>query len=74
MLPVIVCGGAGTRLWPLSRAHFPKPFCHLIGEPLFEQTAQRLKVFGDPWVVTGRNLKTLTEFLSYLMEIKRIFL
>ena len=29
--PVILCGGSGTRLWPLSRKSFPKQFVPLIG-------------------------------------------
>jgi mannose-1-phosphate guanylyltransferase / mannose-6-phosphate isomerase len=41
--PVILCGGAGTRLWPLSRAGFPKQFLCLTGtNSLFQQAAERL--------------------------------
>lgn len=41
--PVILAGGYGTRLWPLSRKSFPKQFTNLIGEySLFQQTALRL--------------------------------
>jgi len=41
--PVILCGGSGTRLWPLSRAGFPKQFLSLTGkESLFQQAVQRL--------------------------------
>lgn len=41
--PVILCGGTGTRLWPLSRAGFPKQFLCLTGkESLFQLAAQRL--------------------------------
>ena len=41
--PVILCGGSGTRLWPLSRAGFPKHFLSLTGkESLFQQAAHRL--------------------------------
>jgi mannose-1-phosphate guanylyltransferase/mannose-6-phosphate isomerase len=41
--PVILCGGSGTRLWPLSRTGFPKQFLCLTGnESLFQQAAQRL--------------------------------
>jgi mannose-1-phosphate guanylyltransferase/mannose-6-phosphate isomerase len=41
--PVILCGGSGTRLWPLSRAGFPKQFLCLTGEEsLFQMTAKRL--------------------------------
>ena len=45
--PVILCGGSGTRLWPLSRAGFPKQFLSLTGnESLFQQAAQRLLALG----------------------------
>jgi len=41
--PVILCGGSGTCLWPLSRTGFPKQFLCLTGkESLFQQAAQRL--------------------------------
>lgn len=41
--PVILCGGAGTRLWPLSRAGFPKQFLCLTGDDsLFQQAAKRV--------------------------------
>ncbi len=30
--PVLLCGGSGTRLWPLSRKSFPKQFTGLLGE------------------------------------------
>lgn len=46
--PVILCGGSGTRLWPLSRAGFPKQFLCLTGEKsLFQQAAQRIIGLGD---------------------------
>ena len=41
--PVILCGGAGTRLWPLSRVDRPKPFVSLNGdESLLQETARRV--------------------------------
>jgi len=43
--PVILCGGTGTRLWPLSRASYPKQYWALAGsgeETLLQQTHQRL--------------------------------
>jgi mannose-1-phosphate guanylyltransferase/mannose-6-phosphate isomerase len=47
--PVILCGGSGTRLWPLSRTGFPKQFLCLTGkESLFQQAAQRLQQIGSP--------------------------
>ena len=59
--PVILCGGSGERLWPLSRAGFPKQFLSLTGqESLFQQTFMRVKkLIGDdiqvlsPIIVTG---------------------
>ena len=41
--PVLLAGGSGTRLWPLSRKSYPKQFSNLIGErTLFQSSAQRL--------------------------------
>jgi mannose-1-phosphate guanylyltransferase/mannose-6-phosphate isomerase len=41
--PVILSGGAGSRLWPLSREHFPKPLLRFVGEQtLLEDTTNRL--------------------------------
>ncbi len=46
--PVIMAGGSGTRLWPLSRAGFPKQFLVLSGHTsLFQQAAARLQGLGD---------------------------
>jgi mannose-1-phosphate guanylyltransferase/mannose-6-phosphate isomerase len=43
IVPVILCGGSGTRLWPLSRAGFPKQFLSLTGdETLFQQAVLRI--------------------------------
>jgi mannose-1-phosphate guanylyltransferase len=57
IVPVILCGGSGTRLWPRSRAIKPKPFLPLIGEhTLFEATQNRCMGsddFAPPVVVTG---------------------
>jgi len=42
MTNVILCGGSGTRLWPLSRTLMPKQFVKLFeGESLFQKTVQR---------------------------------
>ncbi|MEM9310296.1 MAG: sugar phosphate nucleotidyltransferase [Pseudomonadota bacterium] len=55
--PVILCGGSGTRLWPVSRKIKPKPFLPLIGEQtLFEQAVGRVSGddrFAAPIVVAG---------------------
>jgi hypothetical protein len=52
--PVILCGGSGTRLWPLSRAGFPKQFLVLSGEDsnqsLFQQALTRINAIGNPQI------------------------
>ena len=56
VLPFILCGGAGTRLWPLSREAYPKQFHRLTGpETLFQQTCRRLSgpLFGDLFVLSN---------------------
>lgn len=59
IVPVILCGGSGTRLWPRSRAARPKPFLPLVGKrTLFEATLRRCPVdagFAPPLVITGAN-------------------
>lgn len=52
--PFILCGGIGTRLWPLSREALPKQFHKIIGpETLFQQTCRRLTgdAFGDLYLL-----------------------
>lgn len=60
IVPVILCGGSGTRLWPLSRRSFPKQFARLAGdETLLQATARRLSGPGlePPVVVTQDELR-----------------
>jgi mannose-1-phosphate guanylyltransferase/mannose-6-phosphate isomerase len=49
--PVILCGGSGTRLWPLSRTGFPKQFLVLSGDgsnqSLFQQAITRINALGN---------------------------
>ncbi len=73
--PVLLCGGSGTRLWPLSRAGFPKQFlCFGGNESLFQQAARRLLDIGTeeiivsaPVVVTNEQHRFLA--LEQLREI-----
>ncbi len=54
MIPIILSGGSGTRLWPLSRSLYPKQFLPLHSEnTLFQDTLSRLKKLnlGDPVIV-----------------------
>ena len=65
--PVILCGGSGTRLWPLSRTGFPKQFLCLTGsDSLFQQAATRLTqlcsadiTVSAPLLVTGEDHRFL---------------
>ena len=77
--PVILCGGSGTRLWPMSRKTKPKPFLPLIGDTtLFEATVSRgseRSVFGEPIVVAGADhlelvQSQMTSFGNYRLIIE----
>ncbi|MGD0762382.1 MAG: mannose-1-phosphate guanylyltransferase/mannose-6-phosphate isomerase [Roseiarcus sp.] len=62
ILPVIMCGGAGTRVWPESRETMPKQFIPLIGESsTFQETVRRVSdaIFDTPIVVTNRDYRFL---------------
>ena len=60
MIPVVLSGGSGTRLWPVSRASWPKPFCDLFDETLYHKTLKRLLPLGSPWTVTVQELQART--------------
>jgi mannose-1-phosphate guanylyltransferase / mannose-6-phosphate isomerase len=57
LVPVILCGGAGTRLWPESRDHFPKQFLSIDGkQSIFRATLDRVMAVGAdlrPIVITN---------------------
>ncbi|WP_210879637.1 mannose-1-phosphate guanylyltransferase/mannose-6-phosphate isomerase [Roseovarius autotrophicus] len=66
--PVLLCGGSGTRLWPLSRKSYPKQFTQLTGkESLFQASARRLSGpgFAAPAVITASDYRfVVTEQLA----------
>lgn len=68
--PVILCGGSGTRLWPLSRQSYPKQFSALVGgESLYQATLRRLggSGFAAPTILTNAEFRFIaTEQLSAL--------
>jgi mannose-1-phosphate guanylyltransferase/mannose-6-phosphate isomerase len=78
VIPVILCGGSGTRLWPLSRAGFPKQFLVLCGKTtLFQQAVERANNIaskeisvGETFVVTGEEHRFIA--LEQLREISSI--
>ncbi|MCL4168471.1 UNVERIFIED_CONTAM: hypothetical protein GTU68_051441, partial [Idotea baltica] len=66
--PLLLCGGSGTRLWPLSRKSYPKQFAKLTSEEsLFQASALRLtgEGFAAPTIVTSADFRfTVREQLS----------
>jgi len=76
---VILCGGSGTRLWPLSRSGFPKQFLVLSGDgsnqSLFQQAISRITSVADNHIVLGKSLIVTNEehrflALDQLRELK----
>jgi mannose-1-phosphate guanylyltransferase / mannose-6-phosphate isomerase len=63
--PVILCGGAGTRLWPASRDEFPKQFINLLGaQSTFQDTVERVSdraLFLPPLIVTSERYLSLVQ-------------
>ena len=63
LLSVVLSGGAGSRLWPLSRQAFPKPFMKLGGSTLLQQAIERGQACGtgDLLIVTNKDHLFLTK-------------
>ena len=63
IIPLIMCGGAGTRLWPASREGRPKQFLPLFGaHSTFQDTMHRVsdrRLFGRPIIVTNTQYRFL---------------
>ena len=76
--PLILCGGAGTRLWPLSRAHQPKQFQPVNGDgslSFFQETVQRHRsgAFCEPIIcVSERHFQTMTRQLREIQCRARV--
>ena len=70
IVPIILSGGAGSRLWPVSRRMHPKPFMEVAGKSLLEQALERAALIADEaLIVTNQDHYFLTENL--LKEIKK---
>ena len=68
--PVILCGGSGSRLWPLSRKSYPKQFAPLVGDKtLFQNSSERLTgpQFKNPIIVTNSDYRFIVA--EQLLEI-----
>ncbi len=64
IIPVIMCGGAGTRVWPASRETMPKQFIPLLGKlSTFQDTLLRLdpEIFDAPAIVTNYDYRFLVQ-------------
>ncbi len=81
VIPVILCGGSGTRLWPLSRSGFPKQFLVLSGDgsnqSLFQQAITRINAIGNTQIDLGGTLIVTNEehrflALDQMRELKKI--
>ena len=81
IIPIILSGGAGSRLWPVSRRMHPKPFMEVAGKPLLAHALERATSIADEvLIVTNQDHYFLTENLlketpkapdvSYLLEPK----
>ena len=66
--PVILCGGSGTRLWPLSRKSYPKQFAQLNGDTsLFQQTLSRVN--GDEFETEQDWSEVNIELCNFFSEL-----
>jgi mannose-1-phosphate guanylyltransferase/mannose-6-phosphate isomerase len=69
--PIVLCGGSGTRLWPLSRASFPKQFLVLSGDDsgksLFQQAIERINSIGDSEFQISQTLVVTNEDHRFLV-------
>ena len=74
IVPVILSGGSGTRLWPLSRKECPKQFLRLINElSLFQNTIERLPgKFSDPLVVCNKEHRYIVAEQLRTIEKKNV--
>ncbi len=68
--PVILCGGAGTRLWPQSKNNNAKQFIDFGGWSLFEKTLDRVKASIYDYPIISTNFKYLKKVKSYLKKFK----
>ncbi|MDA9606257.1 sugar phosphate nucleotidyltransferase [Candidatus Pelagibacter sp.] len=68
--PVILCGGAGTRLWPNSKNNLAKQFIDFGGWSLLEKTLERVKSPTFDYPIISTNAKYLKLVKSYLKKFK----
>jgi mannose-1-phosphate guanylyltransferase/mannose-1-phosphate guanylyltransferase/mannose-6-phosphate isomerase len=69
MIPLILSGGSGTRLWPVSRASYPKQFCDLYDKSFLRTTVERLRPLGEPFLLTVKSMEALTFRLARELDL-----
>jgi mannose-1-phosphate guanylyltransferase len=61
LINILLCGGSGTRLWPVSREHYPKQFNNIAGErSLFQDTLERNREFCEKSVIVTNEKQYFT--------------
>lgn len=76
MIPVILSGGSGTRLWPVSRASYPKQFCEFFDHSFLQNSVERVRPFGEPYILTVESMRAITQRTAHelkLSEMQLIF-
>lgn len=64
MIPVILSGGSGTRLWPVSRASYPKQFCEFYDFSFLRDAIDRVGPMGNPIILTVEDMRSITQRLT----------
>ncbi|RQR34410.1 mannose-1-phosphate guanylyltransferase/mannose-6-phosphate isomerase [Burkholderia sp. Bp9143] len=68
ILPVILAGGSGTRLWPISREHYPKQLIDVVGsDSLLQATARRMTDLPAGWQVSESPVVVCSADLQFLI-------
>jgi mannose-1-phosphate guanylyltransferase/mannose-6-phosphate isomerase len=61
MIPVVISGGSGTRLWPVSRTSYPKQFCEFYDKSFLHTTLDRVSDLGSPpLILTVESMRSMT--------------
>ena len=73
MIPVILAGGQGLRLWPLSNDTQTKPFYRFFQKSFLEMSMERLSHFPSPLIVASESMKTQTEQIAKKVSAKTLY-
>lgn len=73
MIPVILAGGQGLRLWPLSNDTQTKPFYRFFQKSFLQMSLERLNHFPSPHIVASESMKTQTEQIAGKVSAKTLY-